>query len=92
MLCFPTLTAMSGIFNDYHTVKEWEDAAAKDSRITFNAVYYVMGKRVLDHVTGIVELETKNGKKGHRCVRWHSDGRCFAGKEPLPEYDIIFDD
>ncbi len=86
------MTAMSSIFNSYHTVREWEDAAAKDSRITFNAVYYVMGKRVLDHVTGIVEIDTKNGKKGHRCVMWHSDGRCFAGKEALPEYDIIFDD
>lgn len=92
MLRIPSLTVMGSIFNSFHTVREWEDAAAKDSRITFNAVYYVMGKRVLDHVTGIVEIETKNGKTGHRCVVWHSNGRCFAGKEALPEYDIIFDD
>lgn len=86
------MTAMNSIFNSYHTVREWEDAAAKDSRIMFNAVYYVMGKRVLDHVTGIIELESKNGRKCHRCVMWHCDGKCFAGKEALPEYDIVFDD
>ena len=26
---------MSSIFDSYHTVKEWEDAAEKDGRITF---------------------------------------------------------
>lgn len=83
---------MSTLFESYHTVKEWEDAAAKDGRIMFNAVYYVMGKRVLDHVTGIVKIEQENGKTAHRCVMWHSSGQCFVGKERLPEYDIIFDD
>ncbi|MBQ7157752.1 MAG: hypothetical protein IJR86_08180 [Bacteroidaceae bacterium] len=83
---------MSRIFDTYHTVKEWEDAAAKDGRITFNAVYYVMGKRVLDHVTGIVRIEQQSGKPAHRCVMWHRDGQCYVGKERLPEYDIIFDD
>lgn len=83
---------MSKIFDSYHTVKEWEDAAAKDGRIMFNAVYYVMGKRVLDHVTGIVKIEQQSGKTTHRCVMWHSDGLCYVGKERLPEFDIIFDD
>ncbi len=83
---------MSSLFDNYHTVKEWEDAAARDGRITFNAVYYVMGKRVLDHVTGIIKMEQPNGKTIHRCVMWLSDGQCVIGKDRLPEYDIIFND
>ena len=74
---------MSSIFDSYHTVKEWEDAAEKDGRITFNAVYYVMG---------IVKIEQPDGKTAHRCVMWHSNGQCYVGKEHLPEFDINFDD
>ena len=83
---------MSSLFENYHTVKAWEDASEKDPRIVFNAVYYVMGKRVLDHVTGIVKIEQPDGKTAHRCVMWHSNGQCYVGKEHLPEFDINFDD
>ena len=70
---------MSSLFENYHTVKEWEDASEKDPRIVFNAVYFV-------------KIEQPDGKTAHRCVMWHSNGQCYVGKEHLPEFDINFDD
>jgi len=83
---------MTSLFDNYHTVNEWEDAAARDGRIIFNVIYYVMGKRVLDHVTGMVKCMQPNGQVAHRCVMWHSNGLCYVGKERLPEFDIKFND
>lgn len=83
---------MSGLFADHHSVREWEAAVERDGRAELYAVYYVPGKRVLDHATGTVFIGMKGDQRINRFVSWHHDGLCYNGKQRLPEFDLFFDD
>ncbi len=82
---------MSSLFQEYHRVSEWEDAVERDGRAALYAVYFVPGKKVLDHATGVVTIAMNGDKPLNRFVTWHHDGLCYNGKNRLPEYDLFFE-
>ena len=82
---------MSGLFRDHHRVSEWEEAVERDGRAELYAVYYVPGKKVLDHASGVVRIGTNGDQPINRYVTWHHDGLCYNGKNRLPEYDLFFE-